>query len=949
MDNINAQVIDADLNTQTIDAELIHKTILAIKACIVTSSTPAVLTKTRRYDEATGNIISETQGNYPAGALIQGHAENIDITSMKHLAAIIDNAKYNQALIAAQHTAATNTVKIYSTAAYERAGSPQDSITRTNKYFERPEQQQGLLVLDCDDQSITKEDFFKKIKETIPHLDELAWLYKDSSSSYLYNNDKLARGGAGKHLYIVVKDASDIPRAGAALFDRLWLAGYGKYETGAAGQFLNRGIVDAAMFGEGDACRLIFISGSNCIAPISQKRPPADYNEGRPLDTWQELSSLDDDEQEELNALQGAAKDRLEGESAKKKAAYCERKGLENLAKQGNTTPTPEQLEQAKTNVLKALESGTLTGDFVITLAADKRQVTIAEVMAEPERYNGAATLDPIEPEYHNYSAKGVLYLSDNTANLFSQAHGGKNYRLYKQSRLIKHTKGSTSETTDNTLALLRVLPNYFDMGQQLVTVRNGHVVPLDEHLLSYELGAIAQYYTERLDKKGKVIREDIDPPVSVVRHILSMNAAAGNGKTQRGLKPLDAVITAPTITPDNHVVYKRGYDAKTQLYLSVKESIAPPLNPSINEVKTAHKLIMNIVDTFKLKENLDRSVLYSGLLSAVIRPAVKTCPIYALDAPTKGSGKTYAAECIGTLALGYEPPISPVARGDDSEIKKTLLPKLMQGERVIIFDNILGDFNSASLAAFVTSPTYSDRVLGSSQTLSLPNKSMVLLTGNNLALTHDMPRRCVVTRIDTGEENPLNAQHDLTALGGLKPDEFIKKNRQQIALACITVIRYYLNTVTDKTKPRLTKDKVNSFEQWEILTRQPMLYLSQTGIDTTLQDIKRNIEHNMSQDKDHDQLVQLLDYLEALFGNRPFTAKDVMNVAYDFEGQPANGIGGELSELISYMTTKGRKPNSITVGIILKNHRDRLGDGKKIVMLPTVGKNAKQYQIATA
>lgn len=932
MDNINAQVIDADL---------IHEAILAIKACVVTSELPNVLTKTRKLDPSTGNIITEKHGNYPAGSVIKGYAENITFKSMQEFAAFLDSAKTNQALIAAQHGAELDPVTLLSKAEHIKAGSPSNAITRTKDNFIRRAQDQGLLILDCDDKQITKAAFLAAIREIIPQLDEIAHAYTTSSSSYLYVNGELIQGDKGKRLYIVIKDASDTKRAGNALFDRLWLAGHGKYETGAAGQFLNRGIVDAAMFQ--DSCRLDFISGSNCKTPVTQQRPPAEYNEGRPLDTRVELPTLNDEEKEELDALQASAKDRLEGESVKKRTAYCERKGREHLAKQGNTTPTPEQLEQAKTNVLKALESSSLTGDFVITLAADNRQVTIAEVLADPDRYDNAATLDPIEPEYHNYSAKGVLYLTDGSPNLYSQAHGGKNYRLYKQSRFIKHSRGSTSETTDETLSLLRLLPNYYDMGEQMVTVKNGHIMPMSEHLLGYELGSVAQYYSEKTDSKGKVFRYDIDPPLQVVRQILSMSAHSGHGNTQRGLKPLKAVITAPTITTDNHIVYKRGYDAKTQLYLASKEELTPPFNPSLAEVKSAHKLILDIVDTFKLKEDLDRSVLYSAFLTAVIRPAVDKSPIYALDAPTKGSGKTYAAECIGTLALGYEPPISPVTRGDDAEIKKTLLPKLMQGEKVIIFDNILGSFNSAALAMFVTSPIYSDRVLGASQTLSLPNKSMVLLTGNNLDLTGDMPRRCITARIDTGEENPLNAQHDLTALGGLKPDEFIRQNRQRVAMACVTIVRYFLNNTTS---PRLTRDKVGSFEQWETLTRQPLIYLSQTGIDPKMQDIKQIIDKNMAQDKDNEELSQFIEYLEATFNSSPFTAKDVMNAAFDFSNDPASGLAGDLAEFILYLTPKGRKPNSYTLGKILSNRRDRLVAGRKIVMLSTGGKHAKRYQI---
>ena len=592
-----------------INQELIEDTLLHLRVCIVTSSQPAVLTKTRKYNAKADTIESES-----GGFIVKGYAENVELNSMRDFAQLLDTAETNQALIAAIHTAKTKRVKLYSTTEFEKEGRPADSITRTKDYFKRPVQQAGLLILDCDDKDKTKAQFFDAVRKVLPQLDEIAWAYKDSSSAFLYANDQLKQGEAGKRLYIVLANAEDTARAGANLFDRLWLAGYGKYEIGAAGQFLNRGIIDVAMFGECDTARLDFIGGSHCIEPVTQKRPPAEYNEGRPLDSLNDLPKLKPAEKGRLDAIQASAKAMLEGKAKAVKEAYCERKGLENLAKQGKFNPTDEQLDEAKNNVLKALDGGDLTGEFVITLAKDKQQITVAELLADPDKYDQAETLDPIEPSYHNYAPKGKLYLSDNRPTLHSFAHGGKTYRLYKQSRFILHSNGSTTETTNNTLQLMRAIPTFYDMGGQLVTVKGGHVVPMGEHLLTYELGSIAQYYYEKTDKDGVTTRCNMDPPKEVVKQILSMGAKVGGDRTQRGLKPLKAVITAPTITADNHIVYKRGYDETTQLYLDTKEDIPRPVErPTQADLKAAHDLLMSIIDTFKLKESIDKSVVLSA------------------------------------------------------------------------------------------------------------------------------------------------------------------------------------------------------------------------------------------------------------------------------------------------------------------------------------------------
>lgn len=949
--NPESNLVTADL--PQISEQLIS---LAIKACIVTSSTPAVLTKTRRYDEATGNIISEKNGNYPAGSLINGTAENYTFHSMKQFAAFLDGAKMNQALIAAQHTAPTQTTKIMSRNAYHRAGEPADAITRTKDNFYRAANEHGLLILDCDDYRTTKEQFLGAVRKVLP-LDSLAYAYTTSSSSYLSVPGKIEGIVKGQRLYIVLKDASHTTEAGENLFKRLWLEGHGWYEAGNAGQYLNRGIIDTAMFK--DSCRLDFIAGSNCKAPVIQTRPPAEYNEGEPLDSRALLDDLTRGQLKELEAIQASARDRIEAEAAKKKAIYCDKKARDNLKQQGITEPTPDQLDKAKSNVLKALDSSSLTGDFVITLAKDHKQVTVADLLNDPERYDQAETLDPLENDYNNYSAVGKLFLMEGRPTLHSFAHGGKVYRLFKQSRFIQHAAGSTAETTNDTLALMRLSPLYYDMGEQLVTIRGGHVVPMTEHLLSYELGSIAQYYTEKT-KDGKVVTTFIDPPATVVKQILSMSAKTGDGNTQRGLKPLDAVITAPTITPDNHVVYKRGYDARTRLYLSTRDEIAPPpevITPDL--LQAAYKSIMAVIDTFKLNSNLSKSVVLSAFLSAVVRPTIEEgCPIFAFDAPNPGSGKTYLAECLGLLTLGEAPSIIPAIQGDEAEISKTLFAMLLNNDRVIIWDNIMGRFNSAKLASFVTSKQFKGRVLGSSQTLSLPNKASVIFTGNNLQLYGDIVRRCIVARIDTGEENPLNTKRDLTALGGIMPHHYIRKNRQRLAMDCITIVRAYLTSSAHATRGRLTERPLPSFEQWDTVARQPIEYLRVTGIAPELEDIKTIIDENLQNDSKKIELAELLSLLHDWRGEQPFTAKQLYNYAfanYDEDPRNANrdiltGNSSDLRELLNALCLNSRT-RAVTSRVIsgqLRFRKDTPAGNMSLKIIEQPNNRGSLYQVVT-
>ena len=82
------------------------------------------------------------------------------------------------------------------------------------------------------------------------------------------------------------------------------------------------------------------------------------------------------------------------------------------------------------------------------------------------------------------------------------------------------------------------------------------------------------------------------------------------------------------------------------------------------------------------------------------------------------GSGKGYLYKIISTIAFGKVIALSPLP-ASETEMRKVLLAKLMQGEPAIVFDNIDAPVESASLCVLLTSETYSDRQLGHNRTPS--------------------------------------------------------------------------------------------------------------------------------------------------------------------------------------------------------------------------------------
>ena len=76
----------------------------------------------------------------------------------------------------------------------------------------------------------------------------------------------------------------------------------------------------------------------------------------------------------------------------------------------------------------------------------------------------------------------------------------------------------------------------------------------------------------------------------------------------------------------------------------------------------------------------------------------------------------------------------------NEEEIRKRLTSILLDGQVAFVWDNVIGQFDSAAIAAFLTAVKSSDRILGASKQVSLPNRSLMMVTGNNLSAVGDMP-----------------------------------------------------------------------------------------------------------------------------------------------------------------------------------------------------------------
>jgi hypothetical protein len=385
--------------------------------------------------------------------------------------------------------------------------------------------------------------------------------------------------------------------------------------------------------------------------------------------------------------------------------------------------------------------------------------------------------------------------------------------------------------------------------------------VPVTPDWLGDHLDRTIRFYNLKPGLDATPDERPQDAPPWLAPRIL---AKSGEGH----FPPLDAVITAPTLRRDGSVLGEPGYDRDARL-LYVRDCHEPlliPENPDLDQARAALDVLWAPFRHFPLVDTVDRGVVLQALLTAVVRPSLPTAPGIGLDAPAAGTGKTLLAKAIGALCLGYPPDILPPVGDKDDEVRKRLFSVLRDGRRVLLWDNVREPLGSASLDAFLTASSFTDRVLGASQTASLPNRALFLATGNNLRLVGDTCRRLLLARLDARVEKPYSREFDFCPL------QQVLDQRLALVVAALTLARAWITA----GRPRHGRGSTGSFEAWDTLVRQVVCWIATW--DERFADPLQATERAYEQDPDSAKLGALLEALNGVVGDAPFTTASLIN-----------------------------------------------------------------------
>lgn len=290
-------------------------------------------------------------------------------------------------------------------------------ISRTKKYF-KYRKKPGILMIDHDPSdygsTLTSEDLIDILGAIDPEIKQAARIVRGSVSAGVCLTGRKPKNNKGFHIYIPVKDASDIPDYGKRLFDYLWLNGHGYIALAANGALLVRTPIDDAVFsGE----RLDFV-GQPIINDerLQYITPKVDYSPGSYLDT-SILPKPTDKEARKIKTLIANAKQSIRSRSLKKAKEYQNNKIANIIGETGVS------FAEATAFVKKIVKGNCrkLWGSWILEFP--ECDVTVADVLDNYKNYNGKVLADPIEGRAYGKTTS-KFWWNDGKPTIHSFAHG---------------------------------------------------------------------------------------------------------------------------------------------------------------------------------------------------------------------------------------------------------------------------------------------------------------------------------------------------------------------------------------------------------------------------------------------------------------------------------------------------------------------------------------------
>jgi hypothetical protein len=550
------------------------------------------------------------------------------------------------------------------------------------------------------------------------------------------------------------------------------------------------------------------------------------------------------------------------------------------------------------------------------------RYDVLIAAIKKPHKNLRAATIREAVDKYtdtRTWNADGPKYSHTSSAP-FQEMSG-----LHEISVTNRHMQDISAESMPE-LIKYNSPPSIFVKGGCLVRTAEDEtgimrIELLSEKVLRSILSRCAAYVKVESNGKGGETTIPTNAPIIVVTDIMAQS-------DWPGIVPILGLITSPVVRPDGSIVEQLGYDAATHLYYTGKTKMALNVHemPTQAEAQEAAAYIVKeVFGDFPFKDQASRANTIAALLTTLTLPLINgNIPLGLFDKPQAGTGASLLTEIIAEIATGAKANMQTAPDSDD-EWRKAITAVLISGPQIVVVDNVTAMLKSAKLSQMLTARTWSDRMLGLSKMLSLPQTAAWFATGNNIQLGGDIARRAYWIRLDAAIAQPWlrdEFRH---------PDlmKWVHEHRSELLSMLLTMVRAWIVA----GKPKGTAPRIGSFEEWSKTIGGILTYAGVDGF------IENAAELYASADQETGQWDLFLEQWQKLHRDGKITAALLKTELTDHQ-LVYRPLQNEMPEEIIIATDKTKR-GAVALGQVLRRRAEQVfPSGRKIVA--TLDKHTK-------
>ena len=367
---------------------------------------------------------------------------------------------------------------------------------------------------------------------------------------------------------------------------------------------------------------------------------------------------------------------------------------------------------------------------------------------------------------------------------------------------------------------------------------------------------------SEGKGKKGVKVRKlvKVPPPKDIITALVK--------RTYSRLPKCTGLIHCPSMRDDGSLITEEGYDRYTGMFMCHDEYFADKeLSKEFTKdaAKEALGVLRGLLDEFRFVTPTDEAVALSAILASVARCAFVMCPMYLYVAPMPGTGKSFLADLVSTIAVGHECPVMIMSTGQnaDQENEKRLGAQFISGSQIFSLDNLPPVIGGDFLCVFTERPNLEVRILGKTEKFTGEWRGVVQGTGNNTRVKADAIRRVMTAHLDAMEANPENRRFKKNPL------VLINQDRMKYISAALTIVKAYVDS-----GEQVDCDPAGSFNEWSRIAREPLIWLG-------MPDIIDNVKAAKKEDPADEVPVELIEMWQKYVGvGKAINVKELIRLA---------------------------------------------------------------------